>query len=202
MAGLPPERTSHELTFHIRPRGYRKDDPSRWEIQDYVRGETGRKAFLLVPDQGTYTAEYLLAKSFPGEGFTDVTVCGFSRLAYRVFQELHSPVAEALSPLGQEIIVRRILDEKKDELQMIVKVASHPHFSEEVRLLLHQLDLFCVTENDLLLAAEEEGDTPLGRKMKDLSIIYTAYNEYLHLTISIMKATFSTFWRTKSPSPT
>ena len=149
------------------------------EIQDYVRGETGRKAFLLVPDQGTYTAEYLLAKSFPGEGFTDVTVCGFSRLAYRVFQELHSPVAEALSPLGQQIIVRRILDEKKDELQMIVKAASHPHFSEEVRLLLHQLDLFCVTENDLAAAAEEEGDTPLGRKMKDLSIIYTAYNEYL-----------------------
>ena len=31
------------------------------EIQNYVRGETGRKAFLLVPDQGTYTAEYLLA---------------------------------------------------------------------------------------------------------------------------------------------
>lgn len=149
------------------------------EIQDYVRGETGRKAFLLVPDQGTYTAEYLLAKSFPGEGFTDVTVCGFSRLAYRVFQELHSPVAEALSPLGQQIIVRRILDERKDELQMIVKAASHPHFSEEVRLLLHQLDLFCVTENDLAAAAEEEGDTPLGRKMKDLSIIYTAYNEYL-----------------------
>lgn len=171
------------------------------EIQDYVRGETGRKAFLLVPDQGTYTAEYLLAKSFPGEGFTDVTVCGFSRLAYRVFQELHSPVAEALSPLGQQIIVRRILDEKKDELQMIVKAASHPHFSEEVRLLLHQLDLFCVTENDLAAAAEEEGDTPLGRKMKDLSIIYTAYNEYLRSHFNYEGSLFDLL-RTKSPSPT
>ena len=80
------------------------------EIQDYLKKTPGGRAYLLVPDQGTYTAEYLLAKSFPGGGFIDVTVCGFSRLAYRVFQELHSPVADALSPLGQHIILRRLLD--------------------------------------------------------------------------------------------
>lgn len=55
------------------------------EIQDYLKKNPGNRAYLLVPDQGTYTAEYLLAKSFPGGGFIDVTVCGFSRLAYRVF---------------------------------------------------------------------------------------------------------------------
>lgn len=56
------------------------------EIQDYLKKTPGGRAYLLVPDQGTYTAEYLLAKSFPGAGFIDVTVCGFSRLAYRVFK--------------------------------------------------------------------------------------------------------------------
>lgn len=131
MAGLPPERTSHELTFHIRPRGYRKDDPLLPGNPKLCTRGNGKEGFPSRAGSGTYTAEYLLAKSFPGEGFTDVTVCGFSRLAYRVFQELHSPVAEALSPLGQQIIVRRILDEKKDELQMIVKAASHPHFRKK-----------------------------------------------------------------------
>lgn len=98
------------------------------EIRDYVLSGPDRKAFLLVPDQGTYTAEYRLAESFPGGGFTNVTVCGFSRLAYRVFQELHSPVSDALSPLGQQIILRRLMEEHKKELKMIYKAASHPHF--------------------------------------------------------------------------
>ncbi len=149
------------------------------EIQEFLQKTPGGKAFLLVPDQGTYTAEYLLAKSFPGEGFVDVTVCGFSRLAYRVFQELHSPVADALSPLGQQIIIRKLLEEYKDQLQMIFRVASHPHFSENLTNFFHQLDMFCVTEKEIEDAAEREGATPLGKKTADLALLYRAYHDYL-----------------------
>lgn len=149
------------------------------EIRDYVTGTPGAKAYLLVPDQCTYTAEYQLAQSFPGEGFIDVTVCGFSRLAYRVFQELHSPVHDALSPLGQQIIIRRLLEDHKDRLLMIQNVASQPHFSEELTNFFHQLDMFCVSEEDIQQAADTEGDTPLGRKMTDLSLLYRAYHQYL-----------------------
>ena len=151
------------------------------EIQDYLKKTPGGRAYLLVPDQGTYTAEYLLAKSFPGAGFIDVTVCGFSRLAYRVFQELHSPVADALSPLGQQIILRRLLDAHKDELQVILRAASQPHFSEKLTAFFHQLDMFLVTEDDLLAASKREGETPLGKKLADLSLLYKAYHDYLRM---------------------
>ena len=151
------------------------------EIQDYLKKTPGGRAYLLVPDQGTYTAEYLLAKSFPGAGFIDVTVCGFSRLAYRVFQELHSPVADALSPLGQQIILRRLLDAHKDDLQVILRAASQPHFSEKLTAFFHQLDMFLVTEDDLLAASKREGETPLGKKLADLSLLYKAYHDYLRM---------------------
>ena len=151
------------------------------EIQDYLKKTPGGRAYLLVPDQGTYTAEYLLAKSFPGGGFIDVTVCGFSRLAYRVFQELHSPVADALSPLGQQIILRRLLDAHKDKLQVILRAASQPHFSENLTAFFHQLDMFLVTEDDLFAASQREGETPLGKKLADLSLLYKAYHDYLRM---------------------
>jgi len=48
------------------------------EIRDYVTGKKGRSAFFLVPDQETYTAERMLADIFPGHGFIDAAVCGFS----------------------------------------------------------------------------------------------------------------------------
>ena len=149
------------------------------EIRDYVLSGEKRTAYLLVPDQGTYTAEYQLAKVFPGEGFANVTVCGFSRLAYRVFQELHSPVSDALSPLGQQVIIRRLLEEHKEELTMIGKAASHPHFSEELANFFHQLDMFCVSEKEMENAAKDQAGTPLGRKMADLSLLYKAYHQYL-----------------------
>ena len=149
------------------------------EIRDYVQSAPSHLAYLLVPDQCTYTAEYQLAKAFPGEGFMDVTVCGFSRLAYRVFQELHSPVSDALSPLGQQIIIRRLLEEHKDQLKVITKAATQPHFSEELTHFFHQLDMFCIKEHDLSSAATLEGNTPLGQKMTDVSLLYNAYHNYL-----------------------
>ena len=115
------------------------------EIRDYVTGKKGRSAFFLVPDQETYTAERMLADIFPGHGFIDATVCGFSRLAYRVFNELRSPVQDALSPLGQQIIISRILAEHRDELQMLMKISSQPHFAENLMNLFHQFDMFCIS---------------------------------------------------------
>ncbi len=154
------------------------------EIRDYLMAERGRSAFLLVPDQETYTAERMLADCFPGDGFIDATVCGFSRLAYRVFQELHSPVKDALSPLGQQLIIRRILNEKRDGLQILLKASSQPHFSEKLVGFFHQLDMFCISENDLQQASLAEEGTPLGKKLADLSLLYRSYHDYLRTHFS------------------
>ena len=58
------------------------------EITEYM-AYPGRSAFLLVPDQETYTAERNLADFFDNKGFIDVTVCGFSRLAHHVLSLIH-----------------------------------------------------------------------------------------------------------------
>jgi len=52
------------------------------------------------------------------------------------------PVQDALSPLGQQIIISRILAEHRDELQMLMKISSQPHFAENLMNLFHQLDMF------------------------------------------------------------
>lgn len=154
------------------------------EIRDYVTSEKGRSAFFLVPDQETYTAERMLADIFPGHGFIDATVCGFSRLAYRVFNELRSPVQDALSPLGQQIIISRILAEHRNELQMLMKISTQPHFAENLMNLFHQLDMFCISETALHDASLAEEGTPLGRKLADLSLLYKNYHDYLHIHFS------------------
>ncbi len=167
------------LHFIFGPAGTGKTTRCCREIRDYVTKEKEGSAFLLVPDQETYTAERMLADIFPGNGFMNVQVCGFSRLAYRVFQELHSPVQDALSSLGQQLIVSRILNARKSELQLLSRVAAQPHFAGKLVDLFHQFDMFCISENDLEHAALQEEDTPLGKKLSDLSLLYKNYHAYL-----------------------
>lgn len=149
------------------------------EIAEYITAAPGRSALFLVPDQATYLAESTLARAFPGKGFLGVEVCGFSRLAYRVFQELHSDTNEALSPLVQQFVLRRLLLERKKDLRMMAAAASRPHFARSLTSFFHQLSTFLITEKDLADAAREEGDTPLGKKLADLSLLYGAYHQYL-----------------------
>lgn len=149
------------------------------DIARYMTEVPGRRACFLVPDQGTYRAESMLAAAFPGGGFADVTVCGFARLSYRVFQELREDPGEALSPLMQQLILRRLLTERARDLSMLREAARQPHFASSLASFFHQLDAFQVGESDLSDAARAEGETPLGRKLADLALLFSSYHAYL-----------------------
>lgn len=166
------------LHFILGAAGTGKTQKCFEEIKEYM-SVPGRAAFLLVPDQETYTAERNLAACFDRKGFIDVTVCGFSRLAHHVFREVHSPVQEALSPIAQELIAHRIVTAHKNELQMLQKMANQPHFSHRLVDLFHRFDMYCISASDLKAAAATEGDTPLGRKLFDLSLLFDHYQSYL-----------------------
>ena len=149
------------------------------DISEYLAQNPMGHAILLVPDQATYRAETALAESFPTGGFTDVDVYGFSRLSYRVFQELHTDTHEALSPLVQQLIWRRILHARKNELKQLGKAAGQPHFAVTLTTFFHQLDSFGITEDTLKKAATVAGNTPLSQKLSDLSLLWHDYLAYL-----------------------
>ena len=149
------------------------------DICRYISEDPDAHAILLVPDQATYRAETKLAETFPAGGFTRVDVCGFSRLGYRLRQELREEQDDALSPLVQQIILRRLLRQHKKELRMLGKAASQPHFAKTLTAFFHQLDAFGVTDEALAAAQVSSEDTPLGRKLSDLSLLRREYRAYL-----------------------
>jgi ATP-dependent helicase/nuclease subunit B len=160
------------------------------EIIQFMNKNPDRQAVLLVPDQDTYRAESRLAAAFPGKGFAGVTVCGFSRLAYRVFQELHTVTSESLSPLGQQLIISRLLSQHKKEFAIFRNAAGERHFSQSITEFFHELDTYLVTEDQLNGAAEAEGNTPLGLKLKDLALLYRSYHQYLSEHFSYQGSTY------------
>ena len=150
------------------------------EIQDYLKKTPGGRAYLLVPDQHLYSgvpARQVLPRRrlHRCDGVRLLAPClpRFSRaaLAGRRCPFAAGP-ADHPAPL---------LTAHKDELQVILRAASQPHFSEKLTAFFHQLDMFLVTEDDLLAASKREGETPLGKKLADLSLLYKAYHDYLRM---------------------
>ncbi len=149
------------------------------EICRFISENPEARAIFLVPDQATYRAETKLAETFPAGGFTRVDVCGLSRLGYRLRQELGEEQDESLSPLVQQIILRRLLDRHRKQLRVLGKAARQPHFAKTLTAFFHQLDAFGVTEDALTAAKTADEDSPLGRKLADLSLLWHEYHAYL-----------------------
>lgn len=158
------------------------------EIRDYVTGKKGAPPF----------SSCLIRRHIPQNVcwriFFRATVLSMPRSAvFRVlptaFLMSSAPVQDALSPLGQQIIISRILAEHRDELQILMKISSQPHFAENLMNLFHQLDMFCISETALHDVSLAEEGTPLGRKLADLS-------SYIKITMTtsipafLMKAVF------------
>jgi ATP-dependent helicase/nuclease subunit B len=54
----------------------------------------------------------------------------FQRLAYKVFEELGVDEGEVLDDTGKSLIIRKILEDKKDELAVFKKNIDKPGFVE------------------------------------------------------------------------
>ena len=141
------------------------------QIADYLLQNKENHAIFLVPDQGTYKAESTLASIMPQKGFTNATVSGFSRLSYRIFQELHTKTSEALPPIGQQLVISRLLSEYKDEFKVIGHAAGKKHFSENITSFFHELDTYLITEEKLEEITHIEGSSPLGLKLQDMLLL-------------------------------
>lgn len=167
------------LRFIFGPAGSGKTNTCCNEIKDYLMQSPEHQAIFLVPDQGTYRAESMLAAHMPAHGFTRASVSGFSRLGYRIFQEMHSSVSETLPPLGQQLVLSRILSEHRSEFHVIARASEKRHFAESMTAFFHELDTYLITEDRLASMAEVEGNTPLGLKLKDTCHLYSLYHQYL-----------------------
>lgn len=149
------------------------------DIVRYKNEHPEGSACLLVPDQATFRAETMLAAAFPGKGFAGVTVCGFSRLAYLVLKELREDPGQTPSQLAQQLVLRRLLTAHAGEFRLIREAARQSHLAASLVSFFHQLTTFGVDEKALTDAARREGDTPLGRKLSDLALLFTSFRTTL-----------------------
>jgi ATP-dependent helicase/nuclease subunit B len=155
------------------------------EIKEKLRTKpNGSPVIYLVPDQMTFLSEYNLVNEEGINGMIRAQVYSFTRLAWRILQDTGGINRYHLSNIGLNMLIRKIIDDKKDQLKLFSRASDKAGFIEHVEVMLTEFKRYCISPEELAEKREnrmENGQESkaLADKLHDLQLIYDSFEENL-----------------------
>ncbi|NLO89968.1 MAG: helicase-exonuclease AddAB subunit AddB [Clostridia bacterium] len=159
---------------------------TRYCVESFIRelsqSPKGPSLIMLVPEQATFQMEQQLIKRGL-KGFIRGQVLSFRRLAYRVFQEVGGASRRPIDEVGKSILLRSILQRKREALKLFQKCGCEPGFIDSLLSLFSELHSYNLTSDKLdscrdILEKLDEQQFLTG-KIHDLCLIFQELNEEL-----------------------
>ena len=139
-----------------------------------------KKNFLIiVPEQFTMQTQRELVDMQMHHSIMNIDILSFKRLAYRVFDELGSFCYQVLEETGKNLILRRIAQEKADELTVLKKNMTKMGYIDEVKSLISELAQYNIMPMQLAEAAERLPEGSFSYKLKDVLTMYQGFLDFL-----------------------
>lgn len=158
---------------------------------------------LIVPEQFTLQAERDLIESQNLDGILRAEVLSFTRLAYRVFNEVGGLSKTPINDIGKSIIIKKILEESKQDLTIYKNISRQEGFVSRLKDIICEFKQQGIIPMDIIQSMDKiDENSILKMKMTDIAYIYNKFNSYLedryvdnedHLNLlidSIEKASF------------
>ena len=146
-------------------------------IQESMR-EPRKRFLIVVPEQSTMETQRELVSLHPRKGILNIEVLSISRLAYRVFAETGFRRESMLEEIGKTFLLEKVALEKRDEFRWFGKTLQRPDHLAEMKAMVSEFMLYGVSP-DVLVSRDLPEESPLTRKLGDLSLILDAFLEKL-----------------------
>src|SRR5690625_1183957 len=157
---------------------------SGW-ILDQIKNELkinsqGKPIFYIVPEQMTFQQEYAMFQDGEVNGSIRAQVVSFSRLAWRVLQEVGGSTKQFISSTGTQMMLRKIVEQRAEPFQMFQKATDKLGFLKELDEMITEFKRHEITPNHLeeQLQYTKENES-LHYKLSDLYYIYEQLNRLL-----------------------
>ncbi len=150
------------------------------EIEYRIKEKSNHRLILLVPEQFTLQAEADLIFKKNLEGIMRVEVISFQRLGYKVLNEAGGIKKTAINELGKIMVLRKLFEENSKNLTVFNKASKKDGFLSNFCQLITELKRDDIPTE--IIEQKSEGitqDNMLKRKLKDISLIYSKFNEYM-----------------------
>jgi ATP-dependent helicase/nuclease subunit B len=114
---------------------------------ELVGGDEQQGLILLVPEQATYQAERAILADERVTGYHRLYVVSFSRLQFLLLGR--NTAMPALSHLGQEMVIQRVLRENADRLKVFGSSAHWPGLGRQMAQTIAELHRYGKTKEDI-----------------------------------------------------
>lgn len=133
---------------------------------------------VIVPEQFTMETQRNIVGLHPQRGSMNIDIVSFGRLAYRVFEEVFEKQLPVLDDTGKNLVLRRILENKRKELHYYASKISGTGFTAEMKSILSEFFQYGIQDKEMesmLSAAEKKA--VLKAKLTDMNIIRLAFQD-------------------------
>ncbi|MBE7102736.1 helicase-exonuclease AddAB subunit AddB [Bacillus cereus] len=153
------------------------------ELKQRPRGET---ILYLVPEQMTFQTQQALIGSEDVRGSIRAQVFSFSRLAWKVLQEVGGASRLHIDEAGVHMLLRKIVESRKDGLSVFQKAAEQNGFFEHLGSMIAEFKRYNVTPSNVY-EMWQQLDTHsssaeqklLANKVYDLQLLYDDFERAL-----------------------
>ncbi len=144
--------------------------------------ENGGSAILLVPEQEAVARERQVLSALPPESQLRFEVFNFSRLANHVFRHCGGIGYHRITPGGRALLMWKTLRTVSPFLaEYTVGGQSDAALTALMRSAVSECKAYSVTPERLVQTADALAeDSPLARKLRDLALVFGAYEANLH----------------------
>jgi ATP-dependent helicase/nuclease subunit B len=135
---------------------------------------------IIVPEQFTMETQKDLVSMHPNNGIMNIDILSFMRLAYRVFDEIGGNDRPILDDSGKSMILRKVVELKKDELHLFASNVRKKGFIDELKSLMSELFQYSIDEEEIEKMIDIAQSKPmLQGKLGDVLTVYKGFKEYL-----------------------
>jgi ATP-dependent helicase/nuclease subunit B len=136
---------------------------------------------LLVPEQATYQAERAILADRRIGGYNNLSVLSFDRLQFWLLGK--NTARPALSRVGQQMIIQRILRDNTDKLRIFGPSANWPGLGRQMAGTIIELHQYAKTPDDIQLLLDnlgkDERNSLAVSKFADIGLILQEYLKFI-----------------------
>lgn len=142
------------------------------------------RQILIVPELFSHEYERRLARATGNRGARTAEVLSFTRLAVRVFAEAGGLAETVLTPAGRLLTLREAVRRVYTSLKTFAGALDRPDMLRGTLTAIDEFKTCCIGPDDLLRASADEGAGPsLADKLKEIALIYAAYERLCEETL-------------------
>jgi ATP-dependent helicase/nuclease subunit B len=150
-------------------------------VVDELLKPDGRRLILLVPEQATYQAERSILAGERITGYSRLNVLSFDRLQFLLLGK--NTARPALSRIGRQMIVHRLLRDNRNRLKIFDISAAWPGLARQLAQTVAELHRYAKTPDDIkrLLAElqKDERNNLAVLKFSDIGLIFEEYLKFI-----------------------